>query len=333
MPSNPSDIARLGHRFQVQFENSVSLESLVASRVQRFEPAIQTNMEVYNELGSVDPTGYASDAPEFRIGVEENVHGAALDLLLAGKDVSVDTAWNARDYINNGSITAYLLERDNLDAIAGELQFDGCQLIDASWAWRMGQPITASYNLLGRLGKRLKAASVVHSAWGVQDTTSPGGIKIKDARLFLGGSAAGSRIYRLQGFNLRVQYRSTTVQEAGNRTVVGTLLESPQTSLDIELAVADAQPDDLFFTFTSSTHYDYTNPVLLTNSAIRVYDPSAAEGATVVRAFKIENLIPGNSTPVLAQVRGLATKRYSLLVPKATTANSGGLLLYKGDIA
>ncbi len=334
-PYSPSDVARVGHRFQVQLAHA-SGETLVASRVQRFEPAIQTNMDVYHELGTVDPTGYASDAPAFRITIEENVHAADLDLLLAGKAVASDTSWNLGDYINDGDVTAYLVERDNAGTIVGELELDNCVLQDVTWRWAMGQPIVATYTLQGRLGKRWLAAGAPHKAgWGVQDTTAPGDIKIKDARVFLGGNAAGNRVYRIQGFTLRVAYRTTVVREAGSRPLVGTIVEPPDTSLDVDFAVADSQPDDYFFTYVSASggYYDYVNPLLLTNSAIRVYDPTANEAQTVLRAWKLENLIPGNATPVLAQTRGLATKRYTLLVPKVTTANTGGVVLYKGDIA
>jgi len=71
MPTNPIDIARIGHRYQVQVKHAGTNKTLVASRVQRFEPAIQTNLDVFNELGSVDPTGFASDPPTFRITLEE----------------------------------------------------------------------------------------------------------------------------------------------------------------------------------------------------------------------------------------------------------------------
>ncbi|MFA4987964.1 MAG: hypothetical protein WC712_15400, partial [Candidatus Brocadiia bacterium] len=222
--SNPSDVGRLGHRFQALFAHATSGKSAVADRVQRFEPAIRTNTEVYNELGNLDPVGSASDAPEFRVSVEEYVHNCELDLLLAGKDPASDTAWNLVSYVNNGVVTAYLLERDNSDVVQGELEIGNCVVSEIQWSWQMGQPITARYTLEGRAGKRYNAANVVHDTWGAFDTSSPGAIKIKDARLFLMGVTAGYRVYRLQSFTLRTAYRTQVVREAGNRSLVGVVV-------------------------------------------------------------------------------------------------------------
>lgn len=334
--TNPTDVARLGHRFQPFFANSTSAKEIVGHRLQRFEPSIRTNIEIYNELGNLDPVGSATDSPEFRIAFEEFVHNCKLDLLLAGKDPDVDTTWNIANYVQNGVVTAYLLERDNLGVVAGEIELDNCVTSEIQWAWQMGQPITGRYTLEGRVGKRWNAANVIHGSWGAFDTTTPGGIKIKDARLFLGGSTSGYRVYRLQGFTLRVTFRATVVREAGNRALVGTLVEPPQSALDIDLAAADAQPDDSLFTPMPDggpyTNYDYTQPLELTGSAIRIYDPTLPEANTVLRAWKIEKLRPGDATPILASVRGLATKRYNFVVPRVTTAGSGGVLLYSGDI-
>lgn len=333
MSYNPSDTARLGHRYQVILAHSGSFRSLVASRVQRFEPQTRQQTEVYYELGSVDPTGEASESPEFTITLEEYVHNAELDLLLAGKS-AIATTWNLFDYIHDGKLTAYLLERNSNNVVQGELEFQNCVLSEISYRWQMGQPITASYTLNGRLARHYIPGQTPHTSWGSQDTTTPGGIRMKDSRLFLGGMTAGYRVYRLQGFTLRVQYPVTPIREVGSRPLVGYVVEPPRTTLDCDFLAADEQPDDVLYTNFGSPlqYYDYVIPLTLANSAIRIYDPDAAEAASVLRAWKLENLKPTNATPVLAQVRGVATKRYSFVLNKATTASTGGVLCYSGDI-
>ncbi|MBI5305520.1 MAG: hypothetical protein HY868_25550 [Chloroflexi bacterium] len=330
--TNPADVALLAHRFQPIILNTATAEELLVSRLQSYEPSIRANMETHEELGNVDPVGYTSDAPEFSVTLEENVHSSNLDLLLAGKDVQTITAWNLADYINNGVITTYLLERTNapVTTIAGELEFTNCVVSDIVWSWRVQQAITAQYTLLGRFGNRYKAANVIHT-WQAPNTSAPGGIKAKDARLFLGGATATDRVYRLQAFTLRASFRAQQVPEIGSRNLAGTVTNVPQVRLDVEFAAADPQPDSTFFS-TGATKSDYANPTLLTGSAIRVYDPNAAEGATVLRAWSLENLIVGDANPVRAQVRNMATKRYSLVVPKVTTAGSAGVRLFVGDI-
>lgn len=332
--SNPTDVARLGHRFQVRLAHATSARTLVASRVQSFAPSIRQQTEVYYELGSVDPTGDASESPEFSIGLEELVHNTELDLLLAGK-AAIATSWNLQDFIHDGKLTAYLLERDNSGNVKGELEISNCVLGELSYRWQMGQPISANYSLMGRLGRHWTPGNEPHATWGTQDTSSPGGIRVKDARLFLGGATSGYRTYRLQSFTLRTQFPTTPVREIGSRAMVGFVVEPPRTTLDIDLLVADQQPDDVFYynyNTPTTTYYDYTNPQLLSNSAIRIYDPDDTEGTTVVRAWKLENLRPTNATPIAAQVRGIATKRYSFVINKAATANTGGVLCYDGDI-
>jgi len=336
MPSSPTDIARLGHRYQVRLYHATTARTLVASRLQRVEPNIRQNTEVYYELGSVDPTGHTSESPEFRITLEENLHNSDLDLLLAGKAAN-GTSWNLRDYINDSKLSVFILERNNSDVVVGEVEFQSGVLAEVSWNWQMGQPVSARYQIDARLGVRHTQAYVPHSTWGAQHATAPGGINIKDARLFLGSQAAGGRMYRLQSFSLRTTYRTTAVREAGTRAVVGYVVEPPETSLDIELLAADHQPDDILFSGATASpvysYYDYVNSITLATNAIRVYDPSATEGASVLKAWSIENLVLDSGSPILASVRGTATKRYSFKLVKATTANTGGATVYAGDIA
>lgn len=334
MSYNPSDIARLGRNFQVQIKHGTSGTTLVACRLQRAEPTRRQTTEIYHELGNIDPTGATSEAPEFTVVLNEYVHDSSVDLLLAGKNPASDTTWNLGDYLNNGVLTTYIVERDNSNpaVVTGEMEFNTGVLADIQWQWQMGQPISATYTMQMAKGKRWSHGSEVHGSWGTQETTSPGGIRIKDARLFLNGSADGNRVYRLQSFTCRVTWRTTPVREAGNRALVGHIVEPPDTTLDFDLLAADGQPDDVLFPLVSSggDYYDYVNQNALTNSVIRIYDPDQAEASTILRSWTFEHLVLGPQvSPLMAAVRGQATKRYATLLDKVTTPGTGGLLLAK----
>lgn len=333
-PANPSDVARLGHRYQLRAEHTGSARTLVASRVQNVEPSHNHNTEVFNQLGGVDPAGKASESPEFRITFEELVHSVAMDLLLAGKAAN-GTSWNLFDYINNSLLKFYVLERNNSNAVIGERAYENAVVAEIQWRWQVGQAIQAMYTIDARLARHWAAAFVPHGSWGAFDTTSPGGIKAKDARLFLGGTTSGYRMYRVQSMTLRATFRDNPVKELGSRPLVGYVVEPPTTMLDIDIAAADQQPDDYLFEPVGSPvqYYDYVNPIDFGASAIRIYDPDASEGASVLRSWKLENLTLARANPIRAQVRGLATKRYSFMIPKAATAETGGVLMYAGDLS
>jgi hypothetical protein len=333
--TNPTDIARLGHRFQLYARHANATggaREIVASRIQRFDPNVNHNTEVHHELGTVDPVGFSSESPRMRISFEELVHSVAMDLLMAGQADSA-TTWNLGHYLNNGDIRLSLLERTNADVVAGESEYDGCVITEVAWEWRVQQAVTARYTVEGRLGKRYKTGSTPHTSWGAQDTTSPGAIKAKDARLFLGGTGATARVFRIQGMTLRCQLRATPVSELGSRALVGYVVEPPDAMLDVDVAVADEQPDSTLFEYNGSSYYDYGLPVTIATSAIRIYDPEDAEATTVLRAWKLENLVINTATPTPANVRGLNVKRYSMPIYKATTAGSAGVIGYLGDIA
>lgn len=329
-----ADVARLGHRYQVLLAHSVSARTLVSSRVQRFEPTIRQPTEVYYELGSADPTGSASDSPEFTVALQEYVHDSSLDLLLAGKALG-GTSWNLGDYLNSEALSAYLLTRNNSGVVEDEYYFNAGVLSEIRWNWQMNQPIMADYTLNLRLGQHQAAGYTTHTNFAAQDTTSPGGIRIKDARLFLGGTnEPANRLFRLQSFSLTVQWRATAVREAGSRAMVGWVVEPPRSQLQFDLDAADAQPDNVLYTNVGSpvNYYDYVNTLQQTTNAIRIYDPTAAEGSSVIRAWQIDNLVVQQATPILAQVRGVSTKRYSALVSKTNTAGTGGIKCFVGDI-
>ena len=331
---SPADVARLGHRYQVYLDHSVSARELVSSRVQRFEPTIRQPTEVYYELGSADPTGSASDSPEFTVALQEYVHDSSLDLLLAGK-TALATSWNLGDYLNNQALSAYLLARANDGTIEDEYYFSSGVLSQVRWNWQMNQPIMGDYTLNLRLGQHQAKGHTQHTSWAVQDTTSPGGIRIKDARLFLGGVADPSnRMFRLQSFTLTVAWRATAVREAGTRAMVGWVIEPPRSDLQFDLDAADAQPDNVLYTNVGSpvNYYDYVNTIQQTVNGIRIFDPTAAEGSSVIRSWSIDNLVTQQATPILAQVRGVSTKRYSMLVSKTATAGTGGIKCFVGDI-
>ena len=133
---------------------------------------------------------------------------------------------------------------------------------------------------------------------------------------------------------LRVDLRSIAVKEVGSHALVGYVVEPPATTFEFDIAVADAQPDNLMYENHGGPvdYYDYVNPVDIGESAIKIYDPDDTEANTVLRSWKLENLSVGARKPRTRRVRGLATKRYSMAIHKSNTADSGGVLLYAGDL-
>lgn len=339
VPFNPTDSAHLGHRFRPYIKNLITAKEIAAARVQRMEPQATFRTEVYKELGSVDPTGYAQEPPEFKITVQEYVHDEpSLDLVVASKDPASDTTWNLIDYISkpDSQLQLNLLERDNADALIGEQQFDGCNISDVTWTWRAGQPIDGQYTFTGRKGRHYIPGHLPHNIWGAFDTTSVGGIRAKDARLYLTGTTTGFRVYRLSGMTIKTTWANTPIPELGNRALAGYTVDVPMTQIDLDFYASDPQPDDLVFSddaLSPAQYYDFINPNQIAQSAIRVFDPREVEGSTVLRAWRFDSLIYQQGSLTNAQVRGVATRRYSFLLPQVVVSGTGGMTLFKGDIA
>ena len=189
-----------------------------------------------------------------------------------------------------------------------------------------------TYSLEGRTGTLYTTGSLLHDTWGVSNAVAPGAINGKDARVYFGDGVTvplSSQAYRLQSFNIRIAFPVQTVRELGNRSLVGKLADVPDITCDFDLLSADKQPHDVWMALTAASDgRDFTNPNT-TNVFIKVFDPDLAEATEPpLKSFRIENCKPVTSDIVRAQVRALATNRYSLTSTKATTANSAGLVIF-----
>lgn len=326
--AEPSDIAHFGHRYQVLVLNNETSEEVVADRVQSVDPRFTANLEKAYELGNVAAVGTATDPPEFTVVIEENLHNSEVDLVLAGYDPTSGSSFNANDFVTNDDIYVYILSRDNDDAILNELEYSSGVTAEIAWRFQVGAACTTTFTINCKQGKLYTSGSVVHGSWGALDTTSPGIIKGRDARITLGGTdVVTNRTWRLQSFNVRCAYPIESVSELGTRTLVGQLAGPPDVTVDLELLSADAQPTDILYDLTAG-YYDFAEPNEVSGT-IRLYDPDLAqETANVLKAWVLENLRPSAGTPIRAQVRGLATTRYTLSVSRETTSDTGGMIVY-----
>jgi hypothetical protein len=330
----PTDIAHFGHRYQVLVKNNETSEEVVADRVQSIEPRLTANLEKAYELGNPSAVGTATDPPEFTVVIEENLHNSEVDLVLAGKDPTSGSVYNAADFVTNDDIYVYLLARNNAGTVINELEYGGGVTAEIASRFQVGAPCTTTFSINSKTGKLYTSGSVIHSSWGAFDTTSPGIIKGKDARITLGGTDIDTyRTWRLQNFTVRLVFPIESASELGTRTLVGQLPGPPDVTVDFELLSADKQPADVLFPLTSG-YYDFSNPNEISQATIRLYDPDEdQESANVLKAWVLENLRASGGTPIRAQTRGLATTRYSLSVSRETTSGSAGMIVYTaGDV-
>jgi len=341
MSFNPTDIARFGHRYQLHVRNNETAQEAVADRVQSADPRFTANLEKAYELGSVDPVGTATDPPEFTFVFEENLHNSEIDLILAGQDPTSGSSFCVGDLVEQDDIHLYLLSRDNNGNLTEELLYNDGVVAEMAWRFVVGGACTTTFTVnakqgcLYTSGSPTSGSGLIHTSWGGGDTTSPGIIKGKDARITLGGTVeATRRAFRLQSFTVRCAFPVQAVKELGTRTLVGQLVGPPDVTVDFDLLMADYQPTDVIAALSSgSTCFDLTN-LNEFDAAIRLYDPDQTQiSANVLKAWHLENLRASAGTPMRAQVRGLATMRYSLTVGKATTVGCGGLKIYTtGDM-
>lgn len=332
-PTNPSALAQYGHRFGLYLSNGTagSIENWV-ERLQMIDPTWNANTEVYHELGNVDPVGFAQDPTEFMLGWDENLVQAESDFILAGANPApATTTYNMGDVVNNSSnANAYVVRRANgATNPQSEFALTNIAVEELSWRFVVRQPTVFSPRLRAKLGRLYTAGNLLHTTWGTPNTTTPGAIKGRDARIFF--STTTGRAYRIQSFTIRATFPVARVEEVGDRSLVGYLSDVPDVFLDFDVLVADDQPNDQFATLTSG-YYDFNNLLSGITVWVRLYDPAAAEAATVLRAWKLENVVAVSSTPMRAQVRQLATLRYALRVSKATIVGSSGLTVAKGDL-
>lgn len=330
--ADPTDIGRLGHRYFPIIKNASTLEEEVISCAQSIEfGATHTTEKIY-ELGRVGPIGSAQDPTDLRCTWEVNMYEELRsEFVLSGKDVDVDTSYNMGDIMDESDNEVFVLIRDAATgALTDEVHYTECVTTELAWRFAVGAICATTITVEGTSGSWL--TTPIHGAQ-VLDSTSIGGAKGKEARIWFGSSgssAAADRAFRLQSFNIRATFPVQTVRELGRRNIVGKLLEPVDVTVDFDVAAADEQPHDKFYAAIASG-FDLTDTERQ-RIFIRLYDPDLAEANTPIRSWIVDNCRPTATTPVRAQVRGLSTYRYTLTSELETTTDTGGLQVYKGAL-
>jgi len=334
--SNPLQVAAFGHRYGIFLRNATlssgSATDIWADRVQSVEPTATHNTSAYYELGSVDKVGVTTDPTQVRLTLEENLHNSEIDMYLAGVNPSTGSGYYAANVLGQAN-TAYVLQRNDADTIIGEIGVGNLRVSEIQYRFVINGSCTVSYTLEGTSGSYY-TSGFVHGTWGPLDTTSPGGVHGKDARISFATPGAATKAYRLQSFTIRVAYPVEHVKELGTRQEVGVLNDTPDVTVDFDLLHADYQPHDVFFGTSDDggvTKYNLTDPQTR-DVFINVYDPELAESASVIKSFRIDNCKPTSNTPTQARVRQLATARWSLMSTSADVAGTSGLTVSKTEI-
>lgn len=327
--SDPLMTGMYGHRLGLFAKNVSSGSEIWVDRVQRAEPTQTYRTTPYWELGRVGIVGITQDPPEYRVVVEKNMTNLEFDFLVAGQvprhDNSVAQQYDLGDLLGK-NIQLNVMGRNDSDAIDKEVEISGCRISEIQFRFSVRDTIMETWTLDGTAGK-FYTSGFPHAAWGALDNTSPGAIHGKEARIwFTSGSTAATRQFRVQSFNIRAAFPTEQVRELGRRTIVGTMSDSPEVTFDFDVLAADDQPLDKLFQ-SSGSGWDLNIPTAFFNAYIRVFDPDNTEGGSVLKMFKLENTRVVGSTPIRAQVRGLATMRYNMRVAKEVTTDSGGMLI------
>lgn len=332
--SDPSNVAIYSWLSQAWLLNTTSGSQSVISRVQNIEPSVAIKTTKYYELGRKGPIGATQDPAQFKVTLMQNMtNSLLLDYVLSGKNIApagVQT-WNLGDLLTNaGKYTIYVLNRNQDGTIMDEKEINGCSIADITWTFATNKAIDQTFNFIGTGGKLYTSANTVHT-WGGQDTTSLGGVHGKEARIwFTSGSVATTRSYRVQTMTIKAAFPNVYVSELGRRSLVGTLSDAPDVTMDFDILVADDQPTEKFFTL-NTTYYDYTQATNPFGCNVRIFDPTAAEGTSVIKDFSLQNVLAVAHTPIRSQVRGLSTARYSLVGASESIVDSGGLVISNGN--
>jgi len=303
-------------------------------RCQRVDPVVRRDITTHFQLGTKDPVGTTVDAPEFTITVEHFMHDMTAELIIAGKTPGVDTSFTLGDILAQDDIWVNLLERNLGGVVEREYEYRQGMVASMTWAFAVRTPSTVTSEIRATLGRLYDVGgSLSHGSYPTDDTTSPGAILGKDARIRFATDDAASRAYRLQAFNIRAAYPIDVVRELGRRSIVGVLNRQPTVTVDFDLLTADHQPHDVWFAQNAGPppYRDFAEPQEL-DVFIRLFDPDLAEGNTALRAWQLENAKPGDTTPQSVAVGGLAATRYTLQLGNPDTADSAGVICYKGDI-
>lgn len=337
MSTNPTVIGAYGHRYMVWLRNAVlstsgSTNDIVADRIQSVEPTATHNTTKYYELGTVAPIGSTSDPTQVRLVLEENLHNSEIDMYLAGVDPTTGSGYYAANLVGQTN-TAFVAQRNDGGSVIGENGVGGLKVSEIQYRFVSNGVCTAQYTLEGTSGSYY-TANFPHPLWGSQDNVSAGAVHGKDARVSFDTPGAGTKAYRLQSFTIRIVYPTQPVRELGTRNLVGILNDVPDITVDFDLLAADVQPNDVFFGTSNDggvAKYNLTDPQTK-DVFINVYDPALAESASVIKSFRIDNCKPSTNSPVRAQVRQLATARWTLMSVSADNVNTGGLTVSKTEI-
>lgn len=340
MSVNPSSTASYGHRYGVWCRNSIlstsgSTNDIFASRVQMAEPSATHATTKMYELASTDPTGVITEPSTLKWTCEENLHDSKTDMYLAGVNPTTGSGYNAANMLGQTN-TAFLVRRNDAGSVVDEEGVGNLRVSEVQYKFILGGSCTTQITMEGTSGSFWSTAGTyVHPMWGTTDNSSiPGGVHGKDARISFATAGAGTKAYRLQSFTIRVAYPVTHVKELGTRQEVGVLNDVPDITVDFDLLDADYQPHDVFFGTSSdggTTHYNLTDPQPV-DVFINVYDPTLAESASVIKSFRIDNCKPSSNTRS-ARVRQLGTQRWTLMSTSSDTANTSGLTVSKTEIS
>lgn len=303
-------------------------------RCQRVDPVVRRDITTHFQLGSKDAVGTTVDSPEYTVTLEHNIHDMVAELILAGKEPGVDTTFNLGDVLDQADLRVYLLERDDAGASVREHEFRAGMVAALTWAFAVRAPSTTTTELRATAGRLYcTGGSMPHEDYPSDDTSSPGAILGKDARVRFGTDEAASRAYRLQTFNIRAAFPVDVVRELGRRAIVGIMSRQPTVTVDFDVLTADCQPHDQWFDSMAGPppYYDFGEPNEL-DVFIRLYDPDLPEANTPIRAWVLENAKPGDVTPMSIAVGGQPATRYTLQLGKPDTAGSCGVICYLGDI-
>lgn len=328
--ANPPNVALYGHRFFPFLKNESTGSSASVDRVQSFDPAYSAATTKYHELGRVGPVGVTQAPPQVRLSLVQNITDSIeLEALMTGKSQAQPAPaiqYNMGNLLTYANLlTNFLLARNQDDTILHELQMQGMSVSDLTFNFTIGGACTLTVGYIGKNLTVLTSANVVHSSWPTLDNTSLGGIHGKDSRMWLSsGSTATARLYRVQQATIKATFPTQYVGELGNRQFAGTMADSPDVTLGLDILAADDQPNDALYQ-TAGGGYDYTQPLAPFDARLRLFDPNNSEGGSVIRMWKLAQVVATGGNPQKAQVRGLATMHYDLIVTKENVSQDGGL--------
>ena len=340
MSSQPALTATLSHREGLWVRNpnlsSGSANDRWVQRVQSVEPVGTHNNTDYYQIGSVDKAGTTQDPTTYRIQFQENLHHAGTGMYLAGVDPSTGSGYNVGNLVSQTN-SVYVPRRNDSDSVFEELAFGTARVTEVTYTFVNNGSCTADFTLMGTSGSYYHTAGTFpHPLWGVFDTATPGAVHGREARIAFASNAAGSKVYRVQRFVIRAQLPEQNVNELGTRDLVGTLVDTPNVTVEFDLLPADVQPHDVFFPVSNDggvakRALGQPQP---SDLYINVYDPDQAEASSVLISFKVDNCIPTSNTPISARVRQLTTSRWSLTSRTADTnrPGSGGLIISKTEL-